>query len=397
MASQHLVTPDQAAAAGPAAGFCYYCGAPLGALHHSYCTLIKALPPTSESSIGPVSSQYHPQYGAHASTSGAGVGSQLLPPDGIRAFSGYPSPAGERQVEWQQSQWTPMEQPPAPAEEQGWPPPAPPSSPPPPPPDAEGPPPAPPSEEGHIPPPPLEQPPPPPEEPAADAWEASLPWNAASSRQPDSGEQQWAPQAHTDGSFGHLRTEEVASGQLAYWETPAGGLHWEQGTLGDGSAQQWQGRGAWNPDGGQGAAASQAQQTPHLEPSLQQHQGGASGGPGAHKPLSDLSQSSSHAQSSLIANAPWHQPSAHLRSSSGLPASAAQAGSAPPVQPGGQGSGMESIRDLYLAAGQYLPTPQMAVHPGMMQTPPYMGAQDSRLAVSFCLLLSKSRLPVYLV
>jgi hypothetical protein len=105
-------------------------------------------------------------------------------------------------------------------------------------------------------------------------------------------------------------------------------------------------------------------------------------GPGAHKPPTELSHPSSQAQSSLLANAPWHQPSAHLQSSSGLPVSAAQAGSAPPVQSGGQGSGMESIRDLYLAAGQYLPTPQMAVHPGMMQTPPYMGAQDPRFAVS---------------
>lgn len=51
---------------------------------------------------------------------------------------------------------------------------------------------------------------------------------------------------------------------------------------------------------------------------------------------------------------------------------------------------MESIRDLYLAAGQYLTTPQMAVHPGMMQTPPYMGMQDPRFAVSLLPLVVKS-------
>lgn len=362
MASPPLVTPEQVASAGRAAGVCFYCGAPLGAAHHSYCTLVKALPQAIDGTPPP----HHHQFETHASTSGYGLYNQL-PSSGHTVFQS-PAQANESafgNVQWQShdSQWSTPEPPPP---DQFWQEGAPPSPPPPPPGPEEGPPPLPP-EDGPAPlPPGAEPPPPPPDGPAEGSWEAGQAWDATI---PGHMQSAWASQAGPTGAEATQPwTNEqgpIAPGQQQ--DALSGGVRWEDGPYAHGAVPQWGGAG-WGLAGGHTAEASSAppahEQPPDHLPSSQY-------------PLLGTPQVLPHpstlvgpADGQALAPPPWHRPA-------GQAGSAGLAGGAEPtagVQPAGagRGSGMESIRDWYAAPNQQ----HIGAH--MLQGGAYLAMPDPR-------------------
>ncbi|GAQ80369.1 hypothetical protein KFL_000520420 [Klebsormidium nitens] len=367
MASHPLVTPEQVASAGRAAGVCYYCGAPLGAAHHSYCTLVKALPqaPYSAPTVPPP----HHQYDSQASTPGYEQYNQL-PASGHTFFQSAAPAAGSAvdHAQWQpyDSQWFDAGATPP---DQDWHEVAPPSPPPPPPGPEEGPPPLPP-EDGHAPLPPAEQPPPPPEEPAEGSWEAGHSWNGAQSGQI---EPPWGLQAGSSGmQVMSLWTHEQGPAPPDQQDALSGRVRWVDGPHPHGGNPQWEGL-AWGHAGGAAAAASSSppdhEQPPdHLSS-------------GQNQPLS-APQGSFHPSSSagplegqVFAPPPWQRPAAQP-DGAGLASGAASTADVQPAGGAGRGSGMESIRDYYAAPGQ----PQIGAHMllSMLQGGPYLGAPDPR-------------------